>query len=565
MTKKAKIYSLVGLLLLSVVTKITAQKDTKKPNIIFLLTDDQRYDALGCMGNSEIQTPNIDRLGNEGVIFKNFYNTTSICMASRAQMMTGMYEYKTGCNFSHGPLSQDKFDKSYPKLLQQAGYKTGFTGKFGFAVRAEKDLSMKGASNYHSDDALPIDQFDWWKGWPGQGYYQTAKNKYMVEYATEFPHVSRALGASSRDFIREYANKKEPFCLSVSFKAPHSPVSPDPIYDNVYAGKSFKKHPNLGQKGGVHLPQQAKLGRQYMKLGKRWEGAAYDNAVAKYYQLIHAVDVAVGMILEEVEKQGIADNTIIIFTTDNGYSTGAHGFGGKVLPYEEGARGPLLIYAPGSKSIKKGWVSEALVGNIDMAPTILDFAGLPVPENMDGKSLVPLVEKKGASVKEDQAIIQAWGEDPTHSLTIVAGDYKYLYWFYGEGMQPKEELYNIKKDIYEMNNLANNTKYADKLKEMQGRYDAYVAKWKRDAVPTGNYPMYASLYDRHVSWDVKRELLQIDKKKQIALRKKKKEKALGITEADKIKAKKAKKAKQRAARKAKEKAKAEKLAAAANK
>lgn len=547
--KKFKWIGICVLMVAGSFAKTNAQTKSKKPNIIFLLTDDQRYDALGCMGNDEILTPNIDKLGNEGVIFKNFYTTTSICMASRAQIMTGMYEYKTGCNFSHGPLLQEKFDKSYPVLLQEAGYKTGFTGKFGYAVRTEEESKKGGASNYHSDDALPIDQFDWWKGWPGQGYYQTIKNESMKEYAKEFPHVSKALGASSRDFIKEYANKKDPFCLSVSFKAPHSPVSPDEMYDDVYAGKTFTRHPNHGQQGGAHLPEQSKLGRQYMKLGQRWVDEEYDKALARYYQLIYAVDVAVGMILDEVEKQGIAENTIIIFTTDNGYSTGAHGFGGKVMPYEEGARGPLLIYAPGSKSFKKGWVSTALTGNIDMAPTILDFAGLPIPENMDGKSLVSLVEKKNAKVKDDQAIIQAWGEDPTHALTVVSGDYKYLYWFYGEGMQPQEELYNLKKDKYEMNNLASNSKHAKKLAEMQKLYDSYVATWKKDAVKTGGYPEYGSLYDRHISWDVKREIMQVDKKAKKKAEKEAKQKASGKS-ADAEK--KAKKAKARAERKAKE-------------
>jgi arylsulfatase A-like enzyme len=428
-------------------------------------------------------------------------------MASRAQIMTGMYEYKTGCNFSHGNLTKEKFKKSYPVLLREAGYKTGFTGKFGYKVSNEVDKN----SNYHTKAAMPMDQFDWWKGWPGQGYYQTVKNEFVKEYADKYPHVSKALGAASADFIKESANREKPFCLSVSFKAPHNPVSPDKMYDGVYKGKTFTRHPNHGQKGGKHLPNQAKLGRQYQRLGKHWKEENYDEALAKYYQLIYAVDVAVGMILEEVEKQGITDNTIIIFTTDNGYSTGAHGFGGKVLPYEEGARGPLLIYAPGSKSFKKGWKSTALTGNIDMAPTILDFAGLPIPKNMDGKSLVSLVEKKNATVKEDQAIIQAWGENPTHSLSIVSGKYKYLYWFYGEGMEPKEELYDLVEDRYEMNNLAANASNAKDLKKMQAKYDKYVEIWGDESIEGNGYPEYATLYNRHIPWSKKKHLMKVYK------------------------------------------------------
>ncbi len=516
--KNFKLISLGVMAIVFTFAKTTAQEKSKKPNIIFLLSDDQRYDALGCMGNDEIQTPNIDKLGAKGVVFTNFYNTTSICMASRAQMMTGMYEFKTGCNFSHGPLSPEKFQKSYPVLLRKAGYKTGFTGKFGYAVKNSK----KGNSNYHANSDMPMHEFDWWKGWPGQGYYQTIKNEFMVEYAEEYPHVSEALGAASIDFIKEYSNQKEPFCLSVSFKAPHSPVSPDRQYDAVYKNHKFTRPPNYGKVGAQHLPKQAKLGRQYQYLGDHWNEEKYDDAMAKYYQLIYGVDVAVGMIMEELEKQGIADNTIIIYTTDNGYSTGAHGFGGKVLPYEESAKGPLIIYVPGSKSENKGWRNHALTGNIDMAPTILEYAGLPIPDNMDGESLVKLLEKKKGKVKEHQAIIQAWGESPTHSLSIVTDQYKYLYWFYAEGMEAKEELYDLTSDKYELKNLANDPSRLKDLKEMQKIYDSYVLKMKLESVPGNKYPKYAILYDRHVEWSKKRDLIKLYKGESEKTKKKRK-------------------------------------------
>jgi arylsulfatase A-like enzyme len=484
--------------------KAYGQIINERPNIVFLLTDDQRYDALGCMGNDEIQTPNIDKLGAKGVIFTHFYNTTSICMASRAQMMTGMYEFKTGCNFTHGALTSKKFQKSYPLLLKKAGYKIGFTGKFGFAVKEEGAES----DTYKTNEDMPMDEFDWWKGWPGQGYYQTIKNEFMVEYADRYPHVSEALGASSVDFIKEFSNQKEPFCLSVSFKAPHNPVSPDKKYEHIYKGKTFRKPPNYGEKGAEHLPKQAKLGRQYQRLGKHWDEERYDYQMARYYQLIYGVDVAVGMIMDELEKQGVADNTLIIYTTDNGYSTGAHGFGGKVLPYEEASRGPLIIYAPGYHSENKQWRNHALTGNIDMAPTILEYAGLSIPDNMDGESLVPLLSKKDAKVKEHQAIIQAWGESPTHSLSIVTDKYKYLYWFYGDGMQPKEELYDLQADRYEMKNLASECSMKYKLQEMQEIYDTYVEKIKEESANKG-YEAYAKLYNRAIPWSDKKKIIEI--------------------------------------------------------
>lgn len=482
----------------------SSDKPETRPNIIFLLTDDQRFDALGCMGNDEILTPNIDQLAENGLLFTNYYNTTAICMASRATIMTGMYEYKSGCNFSHGPLTQEKFEQSYPMLLKQAGYSTGFAGKFGYAVVTP---DMKQNSTYHTMDRMPVDQFDWWRGWPGQGSYKTADNVYMAEYAEEYPHVSKALGAAAIEFIRTYKDGEKPFCLSVSFKAPHKPVGPDPSYNHVYEGKTFTKPCNYGKEGAAHLPEQAKSDRQYQRLFQRWEGEEYDQALGKYYQQIYGVDVAVGMILNELKSQGIEKNTVIIFTSDNGYFCGSHGMGGKVLPYEEGSRAPLIIYDPNSKVAGKKLRSHALTGNIDMAPTILDLAGLPVPEQMDGESLVPILEDAGKKVKDHQLFIQVWGQDAVQSMSVVWENYKYIYWYYAEGMEPVEELYDLDQQCLEMNNLADDPEFFNVLEKMRSLYDDQLEKWKQECVQGNNYPKYGVLFDRNLSWEEKASLL----------------------------------------------------------
>jgi len=183
---------------------------------VLLLTDDQSYRSVGYSGNAQVRTPQLDRLAAQGVVFDAAYDTTAICMASRAQVMAGMYEYKTGCNFSHGPLSTDKWTQSYPVLLRRAGYYTGFVGKFGFSVKPNAD----DPSNYHNNEDLPMDSFDEWYGWPGQGSYKTSDNEFVARYAEKYPHVTRACGAASQDFIKNAKQKDQPFCLSVSFKAP---------------------------------------------------------------------------------------------------------------------------------------------------------------------------------------------------------------------------------------------------------------------------------------------------------------------------------------------------------
>jgi arylsulfatase A-like enzyme len=482
---------------------IYALKNEKKPNIIFLLTDDQAYTAMGCYGNKQVKTPNMDKLGQAGVIFDRHYDTTSICMASRASIMTGMYEYKTGCNFMHGPLSRKLFEKSYPILLKHAGYRVGFAGKFGFSVREDPTDSF----NYQKYEDLPVKDFEWWAGGPGQTKYETAMNQYIAQYAEKYPHSSRAYGAAAQDFIKESKEDGRPFCLSISFKAPHMPFTPDPFFDNVYEGVTFEKPVNYGPAGAEHLAKQGKLGRQYTRLFRAWSDEKYQDTFRKYLQLIYGVDYAIGMIRNELEKQGLAENTIIILTSDNGYSCGSHGLGGKVLLYEEPCRAPLIIYDPRSPLAGKGLKSSAVTGNIDLAPTILDIAGLAIPGNMDGVSLLPIVKNPEKKVREVLPIIQAWGSAPTQSLGVVSKGYKYIYWFYAEGMEPTEELFDLGSDPYEMKNLAGVASYNKQLIRMRSHYDKVVEDWKNNAVAYSDYQQYGVLFDRTIPWAKKKDLI----------------------------------------------------------
>ena len=209
-------------------------KPVKKtqPNIIYLLADDQNVSSVGCYGNADVITPNMDKLGQKGIVFDRHYNTTAISMASRASIFTGMYEYKTGTNFDHGNMKQEVWKKSYPVLLRNAGYFTAFAGKFGFEV---------------DELGLCENDFDMWGGAPGQSSYVTQENSSMAKYAKEFPHSTLSYGAFGRDAIREAVKENKPFCLSISFKAPHLPSQPDPKFNDIYAGKTFTKPANFGR------------------------------------------------------------------------------------------------------------------------------------------------------------------------------------------------------------------------------------------------------------------------------------------------------------------------------
>lgn len=489
--RRRLLQSIPGLIVLLLLTSATrsAYADSK-PNIIFLLADDQNTLSMGCYGNPEVQTPQMDRLAKDGVVFDRHYNTTAICMASRANILTGMYEYKTGTNFSHGNMKPEVWQKSYPVLLRQAGYLTAFAGKFGIVVEGH---------------GLCEDDFDIWGGGPGQTSYVTAKNKSMAKYAKRFPHSTLSYGAFGQDAIREAVKQDKPLCLSISFKAPHKPATPDPKFDHVYRGMQFTKPANFGREAGRHLSEQSKQGRQYPRFREWKYDTDYDAEMAKYFQQVYAIDVALGMIRDELEAQGIADNTVIFYTSDNGYICGAHGYGSKVLPMEESSRVPLIIYDPRSASVGKQQRCASLTGNIDFAPTILELAGLPIPKNMDGVSLLPLLQDPTRKVREQLAFINTFDKLPVHSLSVLTQDWKYTYWWYGdEKMKPVEELFHLAVDPLEMKNLAGDSGSKAMLDSMRQKYDAELNAWKTHAVPYNNYQKYGKLFDRMIPWSQKR-------------------------------------------------------------
>ena len=458
-----------------------------RPNIIFLMTDDQNVRSLGCYGAPGVKTPNIDALATDGVAFDRHYDTTAICMACRATVMTGLLEYRHGVNFGtgtvgDGQMRKEDWEQSYPMLLHKAGYRTAFAGKFGFTI---EDTSKSGR--------YPEDDFDMWGGGPGQTSFITARNKSMVQYAKNYPHSTRSYGAFGSDFIKESAKKDQPFCLSISFKAPHRPVQPDPLFDDIYAGALFPKPENFGREHGMHFPEQSRRGRQYQRFEEWHYNDAYDEVMAKYYQLIYAVDVAIGMIREAVEDAGVEHKTLIIFTSDNGYLCGAHGYGSKVLPYEESSRVPLIIYDP--RSEKKAVRCNVATGNIDLAATILD-AALGRPNHGNGTSLLKHYVNNN-NPKRDRIIplINVWGPEQVFSLGFVKGEWKYIYWPYtGDGMKATAEMYNLKEDPLELHNRINDNATRDIRVQLEKDYANLIHEWIQQAIDRPHYKKAANLF-----------------------------------------------------------------------
>ena len=467
----------------------------KKPvNIIFLMTDDQASYSLGCYGNPDVKTPNIDQLARQGMMFDRHYTTTAICMGSRATVMTGLYEYRHGCNFDRGPLAEEFWQQSYPNLLRRAGYVTAFAGKFGFEVEMEGEPTT----------VLPSDDFDVWGGGPGQTDFKTEKNPSMTKYAKAYPHASRAYGAFGADFIKAAATGDKPFCLSVSFKAPHRPVQPDPVFDGVYQGAIFLKPANYGREFGQHFSMQSRQGRQYERFDSWGYRDQYDEVMAKYHQLVYGVDVAVGMIMEAVQRAAVADNTVIIFTSDNGYFCGSHGYGSKVLPYEEGSRVPLIIFDPRHVNSGKNIRCQELSGSIDFAPTILDLAGVRIPRKLDGRSLLPLYDQPQEPIHESLQLINVWGPVACHSFAVMTKQHKYIYWpWEKDNFKPAEEIYDIPSDPLELVNIAElplREVNIPAVNQMRKIYAEAVGDWTTKAFHKHGYSEYGPIFDRDIPW-----------------------------------------------------------------
>jgi len=482
----------LALLILALIGSLVGHEQAP-PNIIFLMADDQNTLSMGCYGNPEVETPNMDRLANDGMIFDRHYDTTAICMGSRANVFTGMYEYKTGCNFVHGDMSNQIWSKSYPARLREAGYLTAFAGKFGIVVDGK---------------GICEDEFDFYGGAKGQTNYATSKNFSMKRFAKKYPHSTLSYGAFGKEVIRKSLEKKKPFCLSISFKAPHRPTTPDPRFDHVYQGKKFTKPANYGRRYGEHLSPQSKQGRQFERFESWGYDKNYDEVMATYYQQIYAIDFALGMIRDELKSQKIVENTVIIYTSDNGFICGSHGYGSKVLPMEESSRVPLIIFDPRVESSGKKVRCDRLTGNIDFAPTILELAGLEATENMDGRSLLPLLENPREGGHGSLALINTFPPAPTTCMSIVSGPFKYTYWWFENNeMKPTEELFNLKNDPLELTNLVQVPEHKKKLGMMRKNYDVQLKHWKKEAVKGNGYQKYITLFDRHLEVEEKAKIL----------------------------------------------------------
>ena len=429
--------------------------EQSRPNILFMLTDDQRFDDLGCMGNKIIQTPNLDKLAADGVIFNNAFVTTAICCSSRASILTGQHMRRHRIDDFATPLSAEAMDCSYPVLLRKAGYRTGFLGKMAIGNPSEEIHRL----------SLPADKFDFWFGFP-----QSINFRQVVDGKERF--LTTLLAEKAVEFLRTNPADK-PFCLSISFKVPHGPWNffdphaPNP-YENAeipppasYTREDYEAHPEFLRKslnGGGVWPKNPR--------------ERFLNRARTCYRLITGMDSAVGRIVAALEELGLDDNTVVIFTSDHGSLRGTHGLIGKWIMYEESIRAPLIVRDPRLPVESRGTRRDQMVLNIDLAPTMLAMGGVVIPPRMQGRDFGPLLRDASIEWRSEWFYEHTYNTRPPRRPIAKSEGVRTEHWKYIRYIEhdpPYEQLFDLKNDPREQRNLAGLAEHAGALADMRAR------------------------------------------------------------------------------------------------
>lgn len=431
----------------------------KPKNIIFILSDDHRYDFMGFTGKVPfLETPNMDKMALQGAHFRNAFVSTALCSPSRASILTGQYTHRHGVVDNQSPVPDSAI--YFPQYLQQAGYETSFFGKWHMGS--------------HHDD--PRKGFDHWVSFKGQGTYYNPSlnvNGQRVNY-TDSSYITDILTDHALDWLEE-RDVEKPFFLYLSHKAVHSEFMPAKRHKNKYEGAKitypvtmFPPDSTIMLEASGNAPYNyANLPAWVKEQRCSWHGVDYmyhgaitfDDFYKQYCETLLGVDESIGQVLDYLESSGLLESTIVFYMGDNGFSFGEHGLIDKRHAYEESMRVPLLVYSP--EMISSPMKVDEMVQNIDIAPTILELAGLQAPEGMDGASFAPLL--RGDSIPWRNKLFyeyfweRAFPQTPT--LHAVRTDrYKYIRYY---GVWDINELYDLQNDPEEANNLIRNPEYQE--------------------------------------------------------------------------------------------------------
>lgn len=437
--------------------KAEKNEGTKPRNVVFVLSDDHRYDAMSFMGHPFAKTPHMDAMAKNGVHLKNAFVTTSLCSPSRASILTGLY------TFRHRVIDNQRAVPDgtlfFPQYLQKAGYKTGFIGKWHMG--------------HANDDPRP--GFDYWFSFKGQGqYYPPGPNYTINDNGKRVPqdgYITPLLTRKAIEFLEQQNGADEPFFLYLSHKAVHDPFTPEPKYKDSLKDLPFE------------FPASSELLKDNLKNRPRWlldqrnswhgmdfalhTGQSVEGFYKRYCEALRSVDDSVGAVVEQLKKMGIYEDTLVIYMGDNGFMFGEHGLFDKRVAYETSSRVPMLMQCPAI--IKGGTVVDQVVANIDIAPTVMQAMGLKKPPHMDGQSFLPLAQGQSIPWRDYFLYAYYWEQNypqtPTH-FSLRGDRYKYTTYY---GLWDTDELFDIQSDPMEQKNLIHDPAFAKTKQQMQSR------------------------------------------------------------------------------------------------
>jgi arylsulfatase len=421
----------------------------KPLNILVLLADDWRFDSLACAGNPIVQTPCVDRLASEGLRFTHACVTTPICGVSRASLFTGQWMSR------HGNKAFNMFStpwaETYPGLLRTNGYYVGHVGKW-------------------HNGKFPAENFDFGRAYSG--------THWILEPDGTKIHVTQKNENDALEFLRTRP-KDKPFCLTLAFFAPHAEDSnplqylPQPQSMSRYTNVTIPVPVNATDESFHRLPEFIANEKNESRVRWHWRfdtPEKFQTMMKNYYRLITEVDATCGVVLEELKKQGVLDNTLVIFTGDNGYYHAEHGLADKWYPHQESIRVPMIVYDPRMANSKHGTTNDDFVLNVDIAPTILAAAGIAEPARMQGKDFAPIYlaakpPQWRTEYFEEHATLKNTNYIPS-SESLVRKDWKYFYW----PDFKREQLFNLVSDPHEEHDLVNDPAQKERLAEMRQRF-----------------------------------------------------------------------------------------------
>jgi arylsulfatase A-like enzyme len=491
-----RVHLAVVVALLAVVPLAFAQPAPQRPNILFIMSDDHAAHAISAYGSKVNTTPNIDRIAREGMLFRNAFVTNSICTPSRATILTGKYSHLNGTY-----MVAQRFDGSqqtFPKLLQQAGYETAVVGKWHLV----------------SDPT----GFDYWNILVNQGPYY---NPPMIENGVKRKqegYTTDIITDITLDWLKNKRDKSKPFMMKYHHKAPHREWTPGPDHIDQFDGKTIPEPANLhddyATRASPAKEAEMRVGRDMNDLDlklkpvanltaeqlARWKQAYeaenekdfaakpkdeveltkrnYQRYMKDYLGCVQSVDDNVGRVLKYLDESGLAQNTIVIYTSDQGFFLGDHGWYDKRFMYEESLRTPLLVRWPGVT--RAGSTDEHIVLNLDFGQTLLDAAGAPQPSDMQGRSLVPLLKGQAPSDWRQSMYYHYYEYPMSHKVRehygVRTDRYKLIHFY----TVNEWELFDLKTDPQEMKNVYGDPAYADTRKQLEAELKRLQAEYKVD-------------------------------------------------------------------------------------